>query len=42
MLILMYTNLPTMALAGIGLLSLIVLAVGTAWTAMAYPGSKRG
>ena len=37
-LILLYTNLPTFALAGVGLLSLLVLAVATAWTAMAFPG----
>lgn len=37
-LIMLYTNLPTIALAGIGLLSLVALALATAWTAMAFPG----
>ena len=34
---LLYTNLPTIAMAGIGLISLLLLAVATAWTAMAVP-----
>ena len=37
---LLYTNLPTIALAGIGLLSLLLLSVATAWTAMAVPNRK--
>lgn len=36
-LLLLYTNLPTLALAGIGLVCLLVLSVATAWTAMAFP-----
>lgn len=36
-LMLLYTNLPMIALAGIGLLSLLLLSVATAWTAMAVP-----
>ncbi|MGY6553587.1 MAG: hypothetical protein ACXIUM_03595 [Wenzhouxiangella sp.] len=35
--IMLFTNLPTMALAGIGLISLVLLALATAWTAMAFP-----
>ncbi len=41
-LMLFYTNLPTIALAGLALVSLLVLSVATAWTAMAVPSrSKR-
>ena len=36
-LIFMYTNLPGIALIGIGLLCLLVLSLATAWTAMAFP-----
>lgn len=39
--ILLYTNLPPLALVGLGLLSLLVLAIATAWTAMAFPGRGR-
>lgn len=35
--ILLNTNLPILALVGIGLLSVLVLAVATAWTAVAFP-----
>lgn len=35
--LMLYTNLPTLVMAGIGLVSLLVLAVATAWTAMAFP-----
>lgn len=35
--ILLNSNLPTLALVGFGLLSLAVLAVATAWTAVAFP-----
>lgn len=38
-LLLYFTNLPTLALAGIGLLSILTLSVGTAWTALAIPRS---
>lgn len=41
-LILLHTNLPTIALTGIGLLSLLVLSVATAWTAMAFPSRSGG
>lgn len=41
-LLLMYTNLPNLALAGIGLLSLLVLSVATAWTAIAFPSRSKG
>ena len=34
---LLYTNLPTLALVGVGIVSLLLLAVATAWTAMAVP-----
>jgi hypothetical protein len=37
-LLLLYTNLPMLALGGIALLSLVLLSVATAWTAMAFPG----
>jgi len=40
-LLMLYTNLPTLAMAGIGLVSLLVLAVATAWTAMAFPSRDR-
>jgi hypothetical protein len=36
-LLLLYTNLPTLVLGGIALLSLVLLSVATAWTAMAFP-----
>lgn len=36
-LILLYTNLPTAALAGVAVLSILLLSVATAWTAMAFP-----
>ncbi len=36
-LILTYTDLPMIALAGIGVLSLLLLSVATAWTTMAFP-----
>ena len=36
--LLLSTNLPMLALAGIGLLSVLVLSLATAWTAMAFPG----
>ena len=36
-LLLLYTNLPMLALGGIALLSLVLLSVATAWTAMAFP-----
>ena len=37
-LLLLYTNLPMLALGGLALLSLVLLSVATAWTAMAFPG----
>lgn len=37
-LMLVQGGLPGWALAGIAVLSLVVLAVATAWTAMAFPG----
>jgi len=40
-LILFYTNLPTAALAAVAVLSVLVLSVATAWTAMAFP-SRNG
>lgn len=40
-LMLMYTSLPTLALVGIALLSLLVLSLATAWTAMAFPGRSK-
>lgn len=39
--VLLYTNLPAIALVGIGVLSLLLLSVATAWTAMAFPGRSR-
>ena len=36
-LLLLYTNLSTLILGGIALLSLVLLSVATAWTAMAFP-----
>ena len=36
-LLLLYTNLPMVALGGIALVSLVLLSVATAWTAMAFP-----
>jgi len=36
-LMLAYTNLPIIALFGIGVVSIALLAVATAWTAMALP-----
>jgi hypothetical protein len=38
--LLVYTNLPTMAMAGIALVSLLLLSVATAWAAMAVPGRR--
>lgn len=35
--LLLYTNLPTIALAGVGLVCLVLLSVATAWAAMAGP-----
>ena len=40
-LMLLYTNLPTWAMAGIGLLCLLVLSLATAWTAMAFPSRSK-
>ncbi len=40
-LLLLYTNLPTLALAGIGMVCLLVLSVATAWTAMAFPSRNK-
>lgn len=40
-LMLMYGNLPTLVLAGIALLSLLVLALATAWTALAFPSRSQ-
>lgn len=39
--LMLYTNLPMLVMAGIGLVSLLVLAVATAWTAMAFPSRDR-
>lgn len=39
--LLYFTNLPTLALAGIGLVSIITLSIATAWTAMAVPRSDK-
>ncbi|MEE4329952.1 MAG: hypothetical protein V2J10_03740 [Wenzhouxiangella sp.] len=36
-LILFYTNLPIAALASVAVPSILLLAVATAWTAMAFP-----
>ncbi len=41
-LLLLYTNLPMLALGGIALLSLVLLSVATAWTAMAFPSRSSG
>ncbi|MFN2328770.1 MAG: hypothetical protein ABR612_07625 [Chromatocurvus sp.] len=38
-LLLMYTNLPVLVLAIVGLLSLFLLSVATAWMVMAVPRS---
>jgi len=35
--LLMYTNLPTIALGAIALVSLVLLSVATAWAAIAAP-----
>jgi hypothetical protein len=35
--LLVYTNLPAIALAGIALLSILLLSVATAWAAIAVP-----
>lgn len=35
--LLMYTNLPTMVLGAIALVSLVLLSVATAWAAIAAP-----
>jgi len=36
----LYTNLPTIALAGVALISLLLLSTATAWAAVAIP--RRG
>lgn len=42
-LMLSFTNLPLLALVAIAFLSLVVLSLATAWTAMALPGrGQRG
>ncbi len=40
MVMLLYTNLPALALAGIGAVGLLLLAVATAWTVSAAPRQK--
>jgi len=40
--LLLYTNLPTVALVGIGLICLVSLSIATAWTAIALPGRSSG
>ncbi len=40
--LLLYTNLPTIALAGIALVSLVLLSVATAWAAIAAPNRGSG
>lgn len=40
-LMLLYTNLPVWAMAGIGLVSLLLLSLATAWTAMAFPSRSK-
>jgi len=40
--LLIYTNLPTLAMAGIGLISLLLLSVATAWAAIAVPRQHPG
>lgn len=40
--LLLYTNLPTIALVGIGLVCLVLLSLATAWTAMAAPSRRSG
>lgn len=40
-LMLAYTNLPTLALGIIAVISIALLSVATAWTAMALPGRSR-
>jgi hypothetical protein len=37
-----YTNLPTFALAVIALVSVVLLSVATAWAAVALPGRGSG
>lgn len=37
-LLLNFTNLPTIALGAVAVISLITLSIGTAWAAMALPG----
>jgi hypothetical protein len=41
-LLLYFTNLPTVALVAVGLLSLVTLSIGAAWAAMALPGKDTG
>ena len=41
-LLLLYTNLSMLALGAIALLSLVLLSVATAWTAMAFPSRNSG
>lgn len=40
--LLLYTNLPTLALAGIALVSIALLSTATAWTAIATPRRRSG
>lgn len=40
--LLLYTNLPTIALAGVALVCLVLLSVATAWAAIAVPRRSPG
>lgn len=40
--LLVYTNLPTVALVGIALISLLLLSIATAWAAIAVPARRSG
>jgi len=40
--LLLYTNLPTLALAGVALVCLVLLSVATAWAAIAVPRRRSG
>jgi len=40
--LLLYTNLPAFALAGFAVVGLLLLAVATAWAALAVPSRRAG
>ena len=40
--LLVYTNLPTIVLAGIALVSILLLSVATAWASAAIPQRRSG